>query len=430
MTVWNDREFTTNLAHVTWMANIVVQIHHNERATGDPARNWVTSWAHRYFVGDNLRVLVLGCGEGWLERSLAEQPYIANIDACDFAEEAVERARELARAQGLGKIHYHVTDLNTAMLEENAYDVVVAHAVLHHIEKLEHAFGQIERAMRPNATFIINEYVGAKRFQYSEDVLRIINELLACLPEPLRRGAVERRVYDRRERPTVEQMIASDPTEAVRSDELLPFIESRFEVLDRRDIGGTILQHLLYDIAQNFRFDDPRERAYLELLCNIEAMLVDGGRIPADFVLLAARKKGAQGRYARPLPPRPEAATDTEPDPLGKYRRVRGARVVRFPLSVFRASLCAGRSTDNGQRKTENVAVNAHHLRALRIALLSTQPRRANLFHESQFWAFMERLRARRPAGEWLRRRYSAYGDDPTILALLDKTCTLAPHGG
>ena len=75
MTVWNDAAYTERLAHANWMANTAVLMHLNERATGDPARDWLSSWAHRWFVGRGLRVLVLGCGEGWLERAVAGWPF-------------------------------------------------------------------------------------------------------------------------------------------------------------------------------------------------------------------------------------------------------------------------------------------------------------------------------------------------------------------
>jgi 2-polyprenyl-3-methyl-5-hydroxy-6-metoxy-1,4-benzoquinol methylase len=129
MTVWNNAAYTERLAHANWMANTAVLMHLNERATGDPARDWLSSWAHRWFVGQNLRVLVLGCGEGWLERALAQWPFVARIDAVDFAEEAVARARELGR--GLAKIEYGVVDLNRDELPRDTYDIVVAHSVLH-----------------------------------------------------------------------------------------------------------------------------------------------------------------------------------------------------------------------------------------------------------------------------------------------------------
>jgi SAM-dependent methyltransferase len=380
VTVWNDARFAERLAHANWMANTAVLMHLNERATGDPARDWLSSWAHRWFAGDELRVLVLGCGEGWLERAIAAWPFVARIDAVDFAAEAVGRARELAR--GLEKISYGVVDLNRDQLPPDTYDVVVAHSVLHHVENLEHAYAQIERAMRPDATLIVNEYIGPNRFQYSDAVDAAINALLRALPEELRRP------YDVRVRPSVEEMIANDPTEAVRAEELVAFTEVRFEVLERKPLGGAILQHLLYDIVQNFRFDVPRERSLLQMLCTIDAMLTDSERIPCDFEILVARKRGSGvTKVDRPLPPRTEAANDVEPDPLrrlSRFARMRGG------------------------------ALDRHQRRLLRLAILAEQPRRANLFAEDV------RLGPLPGTLKYVPR-------DPAVRALLEVAAILAP---
>jgi SAM-dependent methyltransferase len=273
----------------------------------------------------------------------------------------VARAREAAK--GIGKIHYGVVDLDRDELPESTYDVVVAHSVLHHVQNLEHAFAQLQRTMRPNATLIVNEYVGPNRFQFSDDVLSIMNALLACIGEPPKR------------RPTVEEMIANDPTEAVRSEELLPLLEQQFEVLERKPIGGTILQHLLYETIARFRFENAKERSILEMLCTIEAMLVDAGRIPCDYVILAARKRSATVQRAnRPLPPRPEAANDVEGDPFW-----RGGGKGRLG----------------------------------RLALLARQPTRANLYEESKIAALFARFR--KPPQH-----------DPEIECLLRTAATLA----
>jgi 2-polyprenyl-3-methyl-5-hydroxy-6-metoxy-1,4-benzoquinol methylase len=400
VTVWNDARFTRRLAHVNWMANTAVLMHLNERATGDPARDWLSSWAHRWFVGDNLRVLVLGCGEGWLERALAQWPFVARIDAVDFAEEAVQRARELAR--GVDKIQYGVVDLNRDELQAGAYDVVVAHSVLHHIENLEHAYVQLERAMKDEGTLIVNEYVGADRFQYGDDVAAIMNALLAAIGAPPRA------------RPTVEEMIANDPTEAVRASELMTFTRRFFDVREEKRIGGTLLQHMLYEIVQNFRFEVPRERAALEMLCTIEAMLVDSGRIPCDFVILAATKKGERVRKAnRALPPRPKEAEDVEEDPLGS-------------AGLRSAGLRPAGALTSGRRRPEAAAPAGWKpaLRLLRLAFLAQQPTRAILHRERTFYTLRERFRARgRDPWQWLLERAP---DDPVLRPLLHAAATLA----
>src|SRR5258708_6073346 len=252
------------------MAALPVLAPLNERSTGDPARDWPTAWATRFMPGHGLRVLVLGCGEGWLERALLRHDWIAHIDACDFAAEAVERARTLAPP----KIDYRVVDLNRDGID-GRYDVIVAHAVLHHIENLEHAFDQIDRALKPEGTLIVNEYAGPNRFQYGDDVLAIMNALLGVLPPHLRRSMMTARTYEAKERPTVEEMIRNDPSEAVRAEELLPMLAARYDIIDRRDLGGTALKHLLYDIVGNFRFDDPLARSLLALVLTIEGALAD-----------------------------------------------------------------------------------------------------------------------------------------------------------
>lgn len=397
---WGDAAFTHALADASWMASVPVLMHLNERATGDRARDWLSSWAHRYFAGEAMRVLVLGCGEGWLERAIAAGPFVDRVDAVDISPEAVTRARAVAPP----KISYEVLDLNQDTLEPDAYDVVVAHMVLHHVEHLEHAFEQIERTMKRDATLLVNEYTGPRRFQYGDDLLEMMNELRAALGS----SAVVR--------PSEAFMIAHDPSEAVRSDELLPQLFARFEVMEAKKMGGTLLQHLLYEMVRGFRFDDPCERGIVEMLCTFEGALVDAQVIPSDFNILAARKRGSAVRAVnRPLPPRPAAASDIEPDPL----RMRRRRVERRGGSP---AARAGR--DSGAHLT------AWHLRLLRIVLASTQERRANLFEEQPMHAAMERLRfalAGSAVFEWIESRYRAYGSDPRILALLTTFDTLAP---
>jgi len=375
---WGDAGFTHTLAEINWTASIAVLLYLNERTTGDPARNWVTSWMHRWFVGDNLRVLVLGCGEGWLERVIATWPFVDRIDAVDLSAEAIERAK----AQAPPQISYSVADLNRDALPENAYDVVVAHMILHHIEDLEHAYAQIERTMKRDATLVINEYTGPNRFQFSDAVEGYINELLACLPARLRRSALDpAKTYERKERPPLQQMIDLDPSEAVRSEEVMPLLRERFEVLDECAMGGTLLHHLMYDIAPNFHFDSPKERSMVELMCERENDLLRNGAIASDFLIAAARKRGSSVRMAnRPLPPRPKEALDVDRDPLWSG-----------PSSGLRP-------------------------RIARILLASRQPKRANLFAENPVAAALARFR---PAD--LRDRFDrADEDDAALLALLD----------
>lgn len=373
-TRWGDAEFTHQLARVQWMASPMVQLHLNERSTGSAARDWLTAWAPRFFPDGDLRVLVLGCGEGWLERALARRPEIVQIDAIDVASDAVSRARDAAAREGLDKITYRVADLNVETLGPESYGVIIAHSVLHHVERLEHAFTEIERALKPGGSFLMNEYVGPHHFQYGDDVHEIINELLRAIPERFRRGTVQPGLYSEKRRATEQEIIAEDPSEAVRSDELLPMMAARFAIIDRIDLGGTVLQHLLYDIVPNFEFDVSLARSVVELLCICDAALVDAVAIPSDYVLVAARKKGAPPLPKRELalPPLSADVRKTIRDPLGwgPKRRLRRPRDPRAPR-----------------------ALEPWILRALRVALLARASKRSILNPDSRVQRTLERLR-------------------------------------
>jgi hypothetical protein len=161
---------------------------------------------------------------------------------------------------------------------------------------------------------------------------------------------------------------------------------------------------LLYDIVQNFRFDDPHARALIEMMCALEGALVDSGAIASDFAILAARKKTSalpRSAYARPLPPRTPAARDVEPDPLGFGRRApRHAKAARRPSRLA-----------------------PWQLRVLRSVLASSRPRRANLIRERRLNAAIEQARyaiSGMSPFDWIRSRWSAHDDDPSVAAMLE----------
>ena len=79
-----------------------------------------------------------------------------------------------------------------------------------------------------------------------------------------------------------EAIIETDPSEALRSDEIVPLLESRFDVLYRADFGGTLLQFVLADIAANFSRTTPGRRA-LDLMSLLEEVLIAERVLPSDF---------------------------------------------------------------------------------------------------------------------------------------------------
>src|SRR5712692_1576084 len=227
-TRWNDAQFKTMLESMVWTSSPVVRRYLHERVSGSPDCDWVTYVEWRHLAPSLDCALVLGCGSGWFERALAQRGRFRSIVACDFAEETVENARRAAAEQGLETITYRVLDFEKDALG-GPYDAVFAHDVLHHITRLEDLYGRIHDALAPGGKFLFQEYVGPNRFQYSDARMEQVNRYLRLLPDRLRFDPLTGERLWRRERPNAEKVAQEDPTEAVRSEDVLPLARKFFD---------------------------------------------------------------------------------------------------------------------------------------------------------------------------------------------------------
>jgi SAM-dependent methyltransferase len=308
------------------------------KASGDPNVEWYECVVRR-FLGRSIpleRIASLGCGEGILERRLNEMGVFKHCDAFDISPVALERARAEAKARGMSNIAYRTADLNTLTLPCCSYQAVFAESSIHHVQNLEWLFGQIQRALVPGGWLFANEYVGPSRFQFPDAQLRAMNAALQLLPDRykvslraanpnlaqpretagtfllrlwmrLRHGglvgAVRRRfsrlfcaAAGRRilkgevRRPDPFQLQISDPSEAVRSQEILELLPNYLRIVEVRPLGGALLHFLLDDIAGNFNPERREDSRLLEMLFEVEDALTEAGILQNDFAVIAAQK--------------------------------------------------------------------------------------------------------------------------------------------
>jgi SAM-dependent methyltransferase len=275
-----------------WQSYTLTQRHINKAIAGDPDENWLAFTKRRFFKRTAGLGLSLGCGYGVLEREAVKLGIAERFDAFDISPEAVEVAREEAQRQGLGdRIEYAAADLNAMELEPDRYGTVFAIQTLHHIEALEHLLDQIRRSLRKDGLFVINEYVGPARFQFPDARLPLMNKLLAAIPETHRRSLRNGHVKDEVLRPDAKEVQRVDPSESVRSDEIMGLVEERFEIVYKADFGGTLLQFVLSDIAGNFDPADSRDVALIDLICLYEDTLIEQGVLPSDFTYAVAKAR-------------------------------------------------------------------------------------------------------------------------------------------
>ncbi len=307
MTLTDDNEITAKLwgeaakaraisdkwKLVSWDMHPRVRAAINRRISGDSNEDWLVFVKRRFCDIKLERGLSLGCGWGILERSVLQLEICEYCDAYDVAPEAIETAQSEAEKVGLGqKVRYFCSDLNKITFEPNSFDICFAGAILHHVANLEHLLEQVKTALKEGGLFVIIEYVGPSRFNWSDKVERLMNRILSALPQSYRVSLKDgETVKGEIRRPSSADVISIDPTEAIRSDEIRDLLTKNFEIVHQADFGGTLLQFMLADIAGNFEPGDPKDDALVDLMILFEETLIDEKVIPSDFTFAVCKKR-------------------------------------------------------------------------------------------------------------------------------------------
>jgi SAM-dependent methyltransferase len=279
---------------ISWLQHPVVLRYIHRRVSGDPNVSTYQWFKSRFFPEPAELCLTLGCGFGPFERMAIESGIGRRFKGYDVSDRAIECARQAATVAGMGdRIQYEVCNLDKLELPERAYDAIFAISSAHHVFELENMYRQVRRALKPGGLFLLDEYVGPSRFQSSPQVTSIINNLRSILPERLRKNLFtnDDTLIWRYVPSPVEHFEKNDPSEAIRSGELISTLKLYFDIVEIRPYGGAILHMLLSGITGNFDAGNESDVATLQLLATFEELLEDVGAVSSDFAAIVARPR-------------------------------------------------------------------------------------------------------------------------------------------
>jgi ubiquinone/menaquinone biosynthesis C-methylase UbiE len=275
-----------------WMdSSIVLETCVLPKLGGGPGRHWLPAVVERLAISKQSHWLSLGCGAAGTEIAASGWGLFGSMLALDASSVSLKIAEVQAEQQGVTNIQFGGADLERLDLPAAGFDVVLMNMSLHHVRELRRTLSQVERALRPDGFFIVHEFVGPRQFQFTDMQLNLVRELLAALPDRFRHDSTTGQIKTEYVRRSLEYWNVADPSEAIRSDRIVPELERQFRIIERLDYGGTILHLLLENIVHNFDAADKKDRAIIALLGRIEDILVRSGVIGSDFTLITLRKR-------------------------------------------------------------------------------------------------------------------------------------------
>jgi ubiquinone/menaquinone biosynthesis C-methylase UbiE len=237
---------------------------------GESAKHWLNWLLEDHFRGKKFKNMVSpGCGTGAHEIMVARSGIVESIDAFDFSEASLKIAREDAKNAGV-HINFYQDDLNSFELDNQKYDLAICSGSLHHTKEIERFLSTIRNALTRDAYFIVNEYVGDCYNIYHPRKVELLDRLYQCFPESLRSGQSKRF-----RNITIDERMASDATESVRSSLILPLLREYFQ-LDHNQLEQR----------------DPETETILRLLLEFESILMEiPGGLETDFCFCICRPK-------------------------------------------------------------------------------------------------------------------------------------------
>jgi|SoiMethySBSTD1v2_1073268.scaffolds.fasta_scaffold03730_9 ubiquinone/menaquinone biosynthesis C-methylase UbiE len=283
-TYWNTAHAVPD--HGNFLNHPLVAAYMSMRATGAVVNHLDVVVAEiRDRTSPGARVLSPGCGPGDKEMALARALPDRHIVGFDIAERALDIGREAAARAGLRNLEFQQADFNRLQLDRASFDVIAGLGAFHHIENLEGFWAECRRALRKRGVILGQEYVGPNRFQWTDAQVEHGDRVLRDLVPD------SHKVHHARiERVSIATMLELDPSEAVRSSELLPTLrDAGFEMFGVVSGGAALLQPVLMYQVHTF---DPRNWQHNRVLAQLfaeEDRLMRERVLDDDFVMFATR---------------------------------------------------------------------------------------------------------------------------------------------
>ncbi len=274
-----------------WMNNKLIE-QSTYRLMTDTPNHWLGWLLDSYFAQQSFeRSLSICCGDGAHEIQLYKSGKVRCVTGFDISTGAIEQAvaRFQAVAAPTDRYRFDVRDVNALELD-GTFDLILSTGALHHTTNLEELLGKVERLLAPSGYFVVVEFIGPNRFQWTDPQVDIANRILNTLDPFYRRDGA----HTRFERPSIESMLKSDPSEAVRSADVYPLVKKHFDVRYERFYNGTLL-HQLHPLL-NTELANRRQRDFdsiVRLILLMEDLLIKNQVLPSDFVFVIGQKRDA-----------------------------------------------------------------------------------------------------------------------------------------
>jgi SAM-dependent methyltransferase len=133
-------------------------------------------------VGSHDHVLDIGCGAGQVTRDAARVARAGSALGVDISASAVERARELARAEGLPNVTFERADAQLHRFPRERFDLAISRFGTMFFADPVAAFANIGRALHPAGRLVMLVWQAAERNEWDVAIHRALRGSEGAMP--------------------------------------------------------------------------------------------------------------------------------------------------------------------------------------------------------------------------------------------------------
>ncbi len=224
------------------------------------------------------KAVSVGAGFGEKEMDAIEAGLATCFDLFEVSEYAVERGRSLAKERGLeNQVSFYLADAFDFVSGRDIYDMVFWNNALHHMPDTRVAVAWSHRVLKSGGLFLMDDYVGATRMQFPEEMLQISTEFRSLLPENYLKNPYEPSslLGVNCVSPDEDDLFAMDPSECADSANILSAIREYFPKAHILLTGGGVYHLGLSDILHNILEAD--DQSTLDLAMEFDDKCIELG---------------------------------------------------------------------------------------------------------------------------------------------------------
>jgi SAM-dependent methyltransferase len=236
--------------------------------------------------GAEISVLSIGSGDCSADigvaRALQKRGVRFKITATELSPILVKQANQAIADAGL-KDHMKCVqaDLNSWTCKSASFDAAIASQSLHHIQNLEHVFGNLKVALKPGAVFAVSDMIGRNGHMRWPETLEVLEKFWAMLPDRYKANRLLKRV----ELEYINHDCSTEGFEGIRAQDILPLVLAQFHPGKFLAVGGLIDVFIDRCFGHNFNEELAFDRAFIDLVQHVNDVMLNQHIITPTMLL-------------------------------------------------------------------------------------------------------------------------------------------------